>query len=135
MIYNISYKNAKIDQAIDTSVGQSYSLKERIKMGGNGHKRMIIKDWSSHFEKLLTYDQSTKSCSFEIRPKGLIVRFRSILDTYAWTLPFEKIRLDFSSEGTKISNDEEYITLKRDYDSTTEMDFFSKLLTLKNSAE
>jgi len=42
---------------------------------------------------LLILDQNTNSCNIELRPKGIIVRFRSLLETYGLVIPYYKLKL------------------------------------------
>jgi hypothetical protein len=38
-------------------------------------------------------DKNINSCNVELRPKGIIVRFRSLLETYGLIIPYFKLKL------------------------------------------
>ena len=42
MLYNISYKDPKIEREINELVGKSYSLIENLKKGGIGSPKLFI---------------------------------------------------------------------------------------------
>ena len=42
---------------------------------------------------LLVFDNNNDSCSIELRPKGIIVRFRSLLETYGLIIPYYKLKI------------------------------------------
>ena len=47
---------------------------------------------------LLDLDHNTNYCNIELRPGGIIVGFRSILETYAWIVPYARLSI-FRSKG------------------------------------
>ena len=42
---------------------------------------------------LLILDQNINTCNIELRPKGIIVRFRSLLETYGLIIPYYKLKI------------------------------------------
>ena len=128
MIRNISYNSKKIDQEINHLVGNQYSFLTRLKMGGNGSKRMIINKWSFQFEKLLNLNSSIKYCSIELRSKGIIIRFRSLLETFAWVIPYRKLVVFQTSLGFSIHAEDLKLTLNRNLNDQNEKSFFAKLM-------
>src|SRR5690606_14004953 len=48
---------------------------------------------SIEIHNLLLLDQNTNSCNIEIRPRGIIVRFRSLLETFGLVIPYYKLNL------------------------------------------
>lgn len=101
MLRNVSYNDAKIDREIADLVGPSYSFMQRIRMGGNGSARMLILSASADFHELLTLDNKSNYCYMEFRPMGLIIRFRSLLETHAFVIPY--FRLVLYHNGGQIS--------------------------------
>jgi len=93
MLANVSYNNPKQEQEINKLVGAAYSFRERIKMGGIGSPKMQIMQSSVSIYNLLILDNNTDYCSIELRPKGIILRFRSLLETYGLVIPYYKLTL------------------------------------------
>ena len=42
-------------------------------------------------ENLLILDQNTNHCNIELRTKGIIIYFRSLLETYGLAIPYYKL--------------------------------------------
>ena len=93
MIKNITYNNPEIQKEIDALVGKSYTLIQRIKMKGTGSARHQIMECSSEIHALLQLDNNTNVCSIEIRPRGVVIHFRSILETFGWAIPYYKLSI------------------------------------------
>ncbi len=93
MLLNVSYNRPKIKAQIDQEVGKSYSFLERIKLGGIGSGKLGINSSSIQIHNLLILDNNLNNCGIEIRPKGIIVSFRSLLETYALVIPYYKLKL------------------------------------------
>ena len=93
MLLNISYNEPSKIERIVEAVGKTFPLKERWKLGGIGSSKLIINSSSIDIHNLLVLDQNTNSCNIELRPKGIIVRFRSLLETYALIIPYYKLKV------------------------------------------
>ena len=96
MLVNVSYNNKEIIQSIASEVGKPYRWKERWKMGGIGSPKLFISDASMEIMELLELDNKINSSNIEIRPRGIILRFRSILETFAVVIPFHKLAIFIS---------------------------------------
>jgi hypothetical protein len=115
MLLNVSYNRPKIKKKIDDSVGKSFSLVERIKLGGIGSGKLIINSASQQIHNLLILDSYTNVCSVEIRPQGIILNFRSILETYALVIPYYKLKVyKGESEQYSFYMDNYFIKVKAD---------------------
>ena len=42
---------------------------------------------------MLILDHNINSCNIELRPLGIIIRFRSLLETYGLIIPYYKLKL------------------------------------------
>ncbi|HLT51495.1 MAG TPA: hypothetical protein VKZ93_06030 [Arenibacter sp.] len=127
MIVNVSYNNRKIIDQVDREVGKSFSLKERWALDGIGSPKLFIIESSLPIKNLLILDNNTDSCNIELRPKGIIVRFRSLLETFALIIPYYKLRLDKSGLGIyTIYHDQNFIKIKADTKAVQK--FFTKML-------
>ena len=83
MLLNVSYNDPNQEQTITNLVGKPFSLRDRIKFSGVGSPKLHIVSSSPKIANLLLLDNNLDVCNIEIRPKGIILRFRSLLETYA----------------------------------------------------
>lgn len=102
MLCNVSYNDPKLEKTIAELVGKPFGLKERLTMSGIGSPKMIISQASVEIQNLLELDHNQNSCNVELRPMGVIVRFRSLLETYALVIPFYKLNI-FKGKATHYS--------------------------------
>ncbi len=93
MLLNISYNDPTIKRKIEKAVGRPFSLQQRWKLGGIGSQKLMINSASIDIHNLLILDNNLKSCNLEIRPLGIIVHFRSLLETYGLIIPYYKLKL------------------------------------------
>jgi hypothetical protein len=115
MLLNVSYKDRKKKAKIDKEVGTPFPLMQRYKLGGIGSGKLFINSSSIQIHNLLVLDSYLNTCSVEIRPDGIIVNFRSILETYALVIPYYKLKLyKGRAEEYSIYRDNYFIKIKAD---------------------
>ena len=132
MLLNISYNDIKQKKEIDKLVGKPFSIKKRLKMGGIGSEKMIISSASVNIRNLLLLDNNINKCNIELRPKGIIVFFRSLLETYGLIIPYFKLKIyKGKAEEYSIYKDSFYIKVLADKKSIHK--FFKKII--KNRLE
>lgn len=78
---------------MDAAVGKPFPLKDRFAMDGIGSPKLHITETSIEIQNLLILDNNLNTCNIEMRPKGIIVRFRSLLETYGLVIPYYKLKL------------------------------------------
>ena len=130
MLLNVSYNNSEITRKVDNEVGKPFKLKERWAMGGIGSPKLFITETSIEIRNLLILDNNIDCCNIEMRPKGIIVRFRSLLETFALVIPFYKLTLykgDFAIYS--IYRDNHFIKVKSDTKAIQK--YFRKILDYK----
>lgn len=93
MLVNVSYNNKEITRKIDEELGKPFPIMQRLKMGGIGSSRLPITSCSIQINNLLILDNNRNMCNIEMRPKGIIVGFRSLLESYALIIPYYKLTL------------------------------------------
>jgi len=132
MLRNLSYNNPKIQKEVENSVGKSYGIIERIRLGGVGSPKLEITEASSEIAELLELDNNLKFCSIEILRKGVILRFRSVLETYGLIVPFHEMVI-FKGDATRYSlhHGSHKISVKT---SLKVQVFFKKLMELKTAS-
>ncbi|MGM0635447.1 MAG: hypothetical protein ACQESK_05240 [Bacteroidota bacterium] len=93
MLHNVSYNRPKIKAEIDAEVGRAFNWIDRFKMKGIGSGRLQIHSCSIQIHNLLVLDNNANVCGIELRPNGIILSFRSLLETYALVIPLWKLKI------------------------------------------
>lgn len=93
MILNVSYNNKQVKKTIDELLGKPFTLVERFKMGGIGSPHLVITETSTQINNLLILDNNRNVCNIEMRPEGILVGFRSLLESYVLVIPYYKLSL------------------------------------------
>jgi len=130
MLVNVSYNNKEITRKVDQAVGKPFPLKDRWAMGGIGSPKLFITDSSVEIRNLLLLDNNLDCCNVELRPGGIIVRFRSLLETFALVIPYYKLSLYKGDAAIHtIYIDHHFIKVRSDSGAIRK--FFRKLLDYK----
>ena len=130
MLLNVSYSNKEFTRRIDEAVGKPFTLKERWAMGGIGSPRLFITETSVEIHNLLILDNNRDQCNIELRPKGVIVRFRSLLETFALVIPYYKLTV-YKGDLAIYSIYRDHYFIKIQADTKAVQKFFRKLLDYK----
>ncbi|MGO4918241.1 hypothetical protein [Maribacter spongiicola] len=130
MLVNVSYNNKEITRKINEEVGKPFTLKERWTLGGIGSPKLIITNTSVEIRNLLILDNNRDICNIEMRPKGIIVGFRSLLESYALIIPYYKLTL-YKGEASVYSIYRDHHFIKVESDTKAVQKFFKKLLGFK----
>lgn len=130
MIKNLSYNSKKNNILLLELVGRPFSFIERLKLGGIGSNKLVVADASKDIVELLRLDNNVNYCNIEIRKNGLIIRFRSLLETYGFIIPYYKLII-YKGESNIYSlyKDTNYIKFFVDNKSTSL--FIKKIIRLK----
>ena len=130
MVKNLSYNSKKIKMLLTEVVGRPLSLTERFKLRGIGSNKLVITDASKEIVELLRLDNNINYCNIEIRKNGIIIRFRSLLETYGLIIPFYKLVI-YKGESKIYSfyKDRHYVKCFVDNENSTF--FIKKVLRLK----
>lgn len=132
MLLNISYNDKDVKRKIEKTVGKPFSLERRWKIGGVGSPKLLIDSCSLDISNLLVLDQNIDQCNIELRPQGIIVRFRSLLETYGLIIPFYKLKIyKGKAKIYSIYMDNYFIKVIADKDSIHK--FFKKIIDQKIS--
>jgi hypothetical protein len=132
MLLNLSYNDQSLKEKINLSVGSPFSLLERFKKKGVGSPRLIISESSINIHNLLILDKNINFCNIEMRPKGIIIRFRSLLETYGLVVPFYKLKL-YKGKANQYSIYNDSTFIKIEVKKKDDYAFFKKLSIEKNS--
>ncbi len=131
MLVNTSYNDPKINKSIDELVGQPYGLIDNLKRKGIGSPRFDILKASTEISTLLAYDNNRNFCNIELRPKGIIVRFRSLLETFSLVIPYYKLVLFKPANSFTFHIDHHFISVEAGPNNKNVLRFMEKLNRFK----
>ncbi|ETN96773.1 hypothetical protein SAMN04487906_2284 [Zhouia amylolytica] len=131
MLVNISYNDKSLFERINNEVGKPFNLWERLKMNGTGSPKLFITSSSLQIRNLLTLDNNINTCNIEIRPKGIIIRFRSLLETYALIIPYYKLSL-YKGRAQEYSIHRDHYHIKVAAKTKETHEFMRKILDKKS---
>lgn len=104
MLANISYTDPALTAQINRLVGKPFSIWECFRQKGIGSQRLKIETASAQIQEKLRPNQ-INYCNIELRPDGIIVRFRYLLETYGFIIPYTELTiLKHSDTDYKIQN-------------------------------
>ena len=88
-------------------------IRDRIKEGGVGSGKLLITKADKDIENLLVLDHNLNYCNIEMRPNGIIIYFRVLLETYALVIPYYKLVM-FKVDGEEytLNIDQKFIKIK-----------------------
>lgn len=127
MLFNISYKDLKVERQINDLVGQPFSILERFSKGGIGSPKLFITRCSSEIYDLLHINESVKFCNIELRPNGIIIGFQSRLEIYALVIPYYKLVVFKPGNTVTFHIDAHYISVDASKYNSNSKKFIAKL--------
>lgn len=127
MLKNISYNDPVIKREIDLAVGKPYSFWQSLKMGGTGSQKFIITNASDEIEDLLNRENATNYSNIELRPKGVIVGFKSHTNIYGLIMPFSKLKATINQSQLVLQTEDFFVKLKTFNNAAIDRSFFAKL--------
>lgn len=130
MLVNVSYNNKSVSKKIDSEVGKPFTLKERWALGGIGSPKLIITETSIDIRNLLILDNNRDTCNIEMRPKGIIVGFRSLLESYALVIPYYKLSI-YKGQASVYSIYKDQYFIKVESDTKAVQKFLKKIMDYK----
>ena len=130
MLANVSYNNKAQRESIDMLVGKPFTLVNRLKLGGVGSPKLHVVSSSKEIDSLFVLDHNDNTCNIELRPNGIILRFRSLLETYGLIIPYYKLII-FKGTGEAYSIHMEHHKVSISAKSKNVRDFFKKILQQK----
>lgn len=135
MLFNTSYNDNDLKLKIDGLVGKSYSLFESIKQGGTGSPKFVITRASHDIETLLSLDHNLNVCNIERRPEGIIIGFRSLLESYSLVIPYYKLVVYKPAKHYTFHVDQHYISLDMAVNTDKKLKFINRILEEKNKLD
>ena len=89
-------------------------------------EKLFITETSIDIHNLLILDQNINQCNIELRPKGIIVHFRSLLETYGLIIPYYKLKI-YKGKAEEYSIYKDHSTIKVAAKNKSTHAFFKKI--------
>jgi hypothetical protein len=130
MILNTTHHNADHKQLIADLIGNSYSLVQKLKLGGIGSKRMIVDEVSPNMTSMMNLVSDINYANIELRPKGILIMMNKGLKNFTWVIPFYQLVI-YKTNGSSIHAQGRFIHFKNSKTFKENKKFFDKLLDEK----
>lgn len=131
MIFNSTYTDKKKELEVEKLIGKKYNLFSSIKFNGVGSKRLIIKETSSKFKKIIIQKNDLIYSNIELRHRGIIVYIAEGLNRFSWVIPYYKLVI-YKTPNYSIHSGGNFIRFSNDLNFKENLKFFKKLITHKS---
>ncbi|MCG1035524.1 hypothetical protein [Polaribacter sargassicola] len=131
MIFNTSHTNQKFTEESNDILGKAFSLFEKIKMGGVGSSRFVVKEWSAHLLPNKLQKVAMHYANIELRPKGIMVHFTNGLERYSWIITYYRLVV-YNAQTFSIHADGHFIKFRKNKNYQNNKKFINKMIDCKN---
>lgn len=132
MIFNTTYKNTDYDIESALLIGKKFSLYERIRQGGIGSSRLLIKSISSNLNLAKLKFSEIDYGNIELRPKGIIVHFTNKLDRFSWIIPYYRLVI-YNAQFFSIHGNGGFIKFSKTMNYSQNKKFISNMIEQRNT--
>ncbi|MBJ2174400.1 hypothetical protein JBL43_09140 [Aureibaculum sp. A20] len=130
MLFNTSHKNKAYTTKSIEVLGNAFSLLEKIKRGGVGSSRLIIKELSTKLQPINAQTIDDNFANIELRPKGIIIHFTNRLDRYSWIIPYYRLVV-YRTKTFTIHANGHFIKFNKDKNYLANKKFINKMMDSK----
>ena len=93
MLVNFTYNDPERKKAVEKLVGKPIKFFKRFSNGGIGYARLKVLNCSEEVQKLFDYDHNLNTVIIEKRQSGILIWFRSLLESYVVAIPYYQLVL------------------------------------------
>jgi hypothetical protein len=129
MILDTTHKSHENNNLIDDLVGTPFSFIQSLIMKGVHCKNLLIDDVSPNFKEYLN-SKSDNHSNLELRPFGVIIKFKKGFKNYSWVIPYYQL-VFYKTNGSSLHAQGRYIHFKNNKTFIKNKLFFEKLLDEK----
>ena len=130
MIINTTHHNTEHKKIIADLIGSSFTLVQKLKLGGIGSKRMIIDDVSPNMKSMMNTVSDINYANIELRPKGILVMINQGLKNFTWIIPYYQLVI-YKTNGACIHAQGKFVRFRNSKTFKENKSFFNKLLDKK----
>jgi hypothetical protein len=133
MILNANKNTKKYIDTIISTVGQSYSIFDRFKMGGIGSSQLRVMEYSENLAECFGNNQDIKFVIIELRKNGLIIYIKNYINNYVWLVPYSQLSI-FKSNLFSIHSNGTFVKIDLKSVQKTNKKFIEKMMQKKLEA-
>ncbi len=133
MIFNTTYNNRDYDTESALLVGEKFSFIERIKLGGIGSGRLMIKHISPKLDIVKQQFSEIQYGNTELRPKGIIVHFTKKSARCSWVIPYYRLVI-YNAQFFSIHANGNCIQFTKNKNYLNNKKFIYRMMHLKSDA-
>ena len=133
MIFNTTYNNQNYDDESAILVGKKFSFFERIKLGGIGSGRLVIKKTSPKLNIGKLKFSEIDYANIELRPKGVIIHYTRKLERFSWVIPYYRLVI-YNTEFFSIHANGNFIQFLKNKNYNENKKFINRMVVIKNDS-
>ena len=130
MLLETSYHNKKDVLFINELVGEAFSFRQTLKLGGIGSKRMIIDSVSVNMTVYINKIADITYANIELRPKGVLILINKRLKNFTWIIPYYQLAV-YKTNVFSIHAQGKFIGFRQNRLYRENKKFIDKLLALR----
>ncbi len=127
MLFNITYPDPQTKHGIKECVGTAFSLLQRLRMGGNGSRRMRIIETSALIDDQYLNRVDARYGNIELRQAGVLIGFRTVQRIFVYAIAYEQVELSAARNYLRIGDVENYFLFEPLQNSGVDLTFVAKL--------
>ncbi len=132
MIYNISYRPVKVMDKIDSQVGASFNLLERVRMNGTGSPRLLVDEFCEDIKKKIAFSADLNYTNIELRKRGIIIYFKNRSIVWAFAIAYHHLTIYQNGSIWSFHSNGRYVKVHCTSSEISLKNFIFKLMRLKN---
>ena len=130
MIFNTTHNNEDYDLESAAVVGRPFNLLQRIKMGGVGSGRLMIRKISPKLNLGKLKFSEIDYANIELRPRGIIVHYTRKLERFSWIIPFYRLVI-YNAQSFSIHANGNFIQFSKNRNYRENKKFIDKVIQSK----
>jgi len=135
MLFVTTYHNKDFIKTANQELGIAYSLMEKLKLGGIGSSRMVVKEMLKTKSLKRYTNQNIDYGNIELRPKGIIIHVNENQQQYSWVIPYHKLHI-YNAQYLSFHTDGNVVKFLKNKNYQKNKKFIDKILELlKNELE
>ena len=125
-IVDLTHPSKQVKEHVLNTVGKSFGFFQRFKMKGVGSSRLIIANYSEHFEMFFEDKLNVNYASIELRPKGILVHFYKDQSHLAWLIPYFRLNY-YHTETHGVYANGKFLLFHKEFLKVRYDEFFKKM--------